>query len=162
MTLSVPLRRGPRALLIVGCVLVLLTAAPSSAGAHAVLLTTTPGWGAVLGATPHEIKLVYDEPVVPLYARVAVVSAGGQDLAGPPDVAGSVVSVPLQPGRAGSYTVRWRMVAAADGHVTEGAFSFGVRAKPLPPAPATGVSVPVAPELLAWLSSWGWCWPAAR
>jgi copper transport protein len=43
------------------------------------------------------------------------------------------------------------MVATADGHATEGAYSFGVGVKPLPPAPASGVVVPVAPELLAWL-----------
>jgi copper transport protein len=43
------------------------------------------------------------------------------------------------------------MVASDDGHTTEGAYSFGVRAKPLPPAPASGVSVPVAPQVLAWL-----------
>jgi len=47
------------------------------------------------------------------------------------------------------------MVASTDGHVTEGAFSFGVRAAPLPPAPAKGVSVPVAPQLLAWLQFLG-------
>jgi copper transport protein len=47
------------------------------------------------------------------------------------------------------------MVASDDGHVTEGAFSFGVRAKPLPPAPANGAGVPVAPELLAWLQFLG-------
>ena len=72
-------------------------------------------------------------------------------MSGPPRVSGSVVVVPLEGGRTGSYTLRWRMVASDDGHVTEGAFSFGVRAKPLPPAPASGVGVPVAPEVLAWL-----------
>src|SRR6202000_1034747 len=55
------------------------------------------------------------------------------------------------PAPPGACRVRWRMVAADDGHVTEGAFSFGVDAKPVAPAPAHGVSVPVAPELLAWL-----------
>jgi putative copper export protein len=43
------------------------------------------------------------------------------------------------------------MVASDDGHVTEGAYSYGVRVKPLPPAPASGVSIPIAPQLLAWL-----------
>jgi copper transport protein len=130
---------------------VLLLAVPSSAGAHAVLLTSTPGWDAVLPAAPRVVTLRYDEDVVPRYARVAVVSPGGRDLAGPTSVTGSVVVVRIQASQSGSYTVRWRMVASDDGHVTEGAFSFGVRAQPLPPAPASGVSVPVAPELLAWL-----------
>jgi copper transport protein len=142
-------------LLVAACVLMVLVTVPSSAAAHAVLETSTPAWGAVLRTTPDQITLHYDEEVVPRYARVAVVTGAGRDLAGPPRVAGSVVVVALRPGRAGSYTVRWRMVASDDGHVTEGAFSFGVRAKPLPPAPASGASVAVAPELLAWLQFLG-------
>ncbi len=43
------------------------------------------------------------------------------------------------------------MVATTDGHATEGAYSYGVGVKPLPPAPASGLGIPVAPELLAWL-----------
>ncbi|MBV8218713.1 MAG: copper resistance protein CopC/CopD [Solirubrobacterales bacterium] len=133
----------------------LLLAVPASAGAHAVLLTSSPGWEAVLGAAPRVVTLRYDEDVVPAYARVAVESPGGRDLAGPPRVTGSVVVVPVEAGRAGSYTVRWKMVASDDGHVTEGAFSFGVRAKPLPPAPQSGVGVPVAPQVLTWLQFLG-------
>jgi copper transport protein len=146
---------GRRALLIAACTLGPLLALSPPAGAHASLEAATPRWGAVLAATPDVITLVYDEHVVPRYARVAVVTPRGQDLAGHPDVAGSVVEVALPPGPAGSYTVRWQMVAGDDGHVTEGAFSFGVRAKPLPPAPASGVGVPVAPEILAWLQFLG-------
>jgi copper transport protein len=126
-------------------------AIPSSAGAHAALETATPGSGTVLGSGPHVLKLVFDQDVVPRYAHVAVVGAHGQDLAGPPTVNGPVVTVPVRSAPIGSYTVRWRMVATFDGHTTEGAYSFGVRVKPLPPAPAKGVGVPVAPELLAWL-----------
>jgi copper transport protein len=155
MTPRAAARAGGRALAIAGCSLVPLLALPPSAGAHASLETTTPRWGAVLAATPRAMTLVYDEGVVPRYARVAVVTPRGEDLAGAPQVAGSAVEVPLRAGPAGSYTVRWQMVASDDGHVTEGAFSFGVRAKPLPPAPASGVGVPVAPELLAWLQFLG-------
>jgi copper transport protein len=132
-----------------------LLALPSSAGAHASLQTATPHWGAVLAATPRAITLVYDEDVVARYARVAVVTPRGEDLAGPPRVVGSTVEVALRSGPAGSDTVRWQMVGSDDGHVTEGAFSVGVRAKPLPPAPASGVGVPVAPELLVWLQFLG-------
>jgi copper transport protein len=151
MTYGAARRLRPRALAILGCAIVLLLFTAPPAGAHAVLETSTPRWGAVLGAGPHEITLVYDEDVVPRYAQVAVMTPGGQELAGPAHVSGSVVTVPLRAGGKGSWTVRWKMVAAADGHVTQGAFSFGVGATPLPPAPASGVSVPVAPELLAWL-----------
>jgi copper transport protein len=151
-TSAAPVRR---ALLIAGCALMLLLALPSSAAAHASLETSTPRWGAVLATGPRAITLLYDEDVVPRYARVAVITPGGQDLAGPPQVAGREVLVALRPGPTGSYTLRWQMVASDDGHVTEGAFSFGVRARPLPPAPASGVGIPVAPELLAWLQFLG-------
>ena len=133
----------------------LVLAVPSTAGAHAVLLTSSPGWDAALAAAPPVVTLRYDEDVVPAYARVAVVAPGGRNLAGPPRVTGSVVVIPVEAGPAGSYTVRWKMVASDDGHVTEGAFSFGVRAKPLPPAPVSGVGIPVAPEVLAWLQFLG-------
>ncbi len=132
MTAGVPARLGRRVLLIAGFAFVLLVMATPPAGAHAVLEKTAPQWGGVLAQPPHAITLVYDEDVVPRYARVAVVSSGGQNLAGPPHVSGGVVVVPLRASRAGSYTVRWHMVASGDGHVTEGAFSFGVRTKPLP------------------------------
>jgi copper transport protein len=139
---------------MIGCVaqLVLL---PAFASAHAALESSSPHLGARLAAVPHALKLVFDEDVVPQYARVAVVGAEGSDVAGLPRVRGSVVVVPLRGGEVGSYTVRWRMVASADGHATEGAFSFGVRVQPLPPAPVSALGVPVAPEVLAWLQFLG-------
>jgi copper transport protein len=143
-------RARGRGLLIAGCALVLM-AIPSSAGAHAALETTVPASGAALKSAPRAIRLVFDEEVVPRLARVTVVGARGEELAASPTVAGSVVSVALHRGRVGSYTVRWRMVATDDGHATEGAYSFGVGVKPLAPTPASGVSVPVASQLLAWL-----------
>lgn len=133
------------------CALAMLLAIPGAAVAHAVLDTSTPEWDAVLQTAPDHVTLNYDEDVVPALARVAVLTGSGRDLAGPPRVSGGVVVVPLRSGPRGSYTVRWRMVASDDGHVTEGAFSFGVRAKPLPPVAASGTSVAVLPELLAWL-----------
>ncbi len=135
--------------------LLLLLSLPSSAGAHAFLEASIPGPESVLDTAPRTLTLTYTEDVVPQYARVAVVTASGQDIAGPPRVAGRVVVVALRPGGAGSYTVRWQVVASDDGHVTEGAWSFGVRAMALAPTPARGVGIPVAPELLAWLEFLG-------
>ena len=155
MRLGTPPRLRPRALLIAGCALLVALSVPSSADAHANLETSTPRLGGVLSAPPRVLTLVYDEDVVPQYARVEVVAASGQDIAGPPRVTGRVVVVALRPGRRASYTVRWRMVASDDGHVTEGAFTFGVGMNPLPPTPAPGTGVPVAPELLAWLEFLG-------
>ena len=146
--LSLAIRRAlpPAALLLtVGLAL------PSAAAAHAVLIRSTPRWGAITGSEPRQLRLVFDENVVPRYAQVTVLTGRGGNLAGRPRVAGSAVVVALRPAQKGSYTVRWRMVATDDGHVTEGAYSFGVDARPLPPAPLGGLGVPVAPQLLAWL-----------
>jgi copper transport protein len=132
------------------CALAML-AVPASASAHAALLTTTPPSGAVLRQAPETLALNYDEDVVPQYARVSVIDARGHNLAGPPRVTGSDVTVPLRSAPRGSYTVRWRMVASDDGHTTEGVFSYGVGVKPQPPAPLGNVNLPVVPELLAWL-----------
>jgi copper transport protein len=137
-------------LVALGCVLALL-AAPSAAGAHAALVTATPASGTVVARAPRAVRLAYDEDVVPRYARVTVVGADGKNVAGSPHVAGSDVRVPLTAAPKGSYTVRWRMVASDDGHATEGAFTYGVRVKPLPPAPLGSLDLPVAPQVLAWL-----------
>ncbi len=131
-----------------------LALAPPAA-AHAVLVASTPRWQAVLRTAPRQLRLEYDEDVVPQYARVSVIAPDGRQVGSAPQVTGNVVVVALPAGGAGSYTVRWKMVAADDGHVTDGAFSFGVRATPLPPAPESGVSVPVLPQLLAWLQFLG-------
>ncbi len=133
-----------------GCAVAAL-AAPSAAGAHAFLVGATPTWGGEVGKTPHEIRLVFSENVVPQYARVTVAGPRGEDLGGRPSVAGEVIEVPVRAREGGSYTVRWRMVASDDGHATEGVYSFGVRVKPVAPAPVKGLDVPVAPQVLAWL-----------
>ena len=131
--------------------LLVLLGLPASAAAHAVLVRSAPPWGAVTSSEPHQLRLVFDEDVVARYAHITVVTGRTANLAGRPHVAGRVVTVRLRPDRTGSYTVRWRMVATDDGHVTEGAYSFGVNARPLPPPPLNGLDVPVAPQLLAWL-----------
>ena len=128
-----------------------LLAFPASAGAHAVLLTSSPHWNAVLRSAPPVLRLVYDENVVPRFARVTVTNTRGQNVAASARVTGRFVAIPLSHLPKGSYTVRWHMVAADDGHVTEGAWSFGVQTNPLPPAPVSGNGIPIAPQLLAWL-----------
>lgn len=136
--------------LATACTLVLLMT-PSVAAAHAWLQTATPGSGATVQTGPGEVRLTFGEAVVPQYARVAVVGPGGENLAGAAHVAGDVVTVRLRRTPRGSYTVRWRMVASDDGHASEGVYSFGVQTAAAAPAPAHGVGVAAAPEILAWL-----------
>lgn len=142
-------------LLICGACALVALVIPASAGAHAALVTAAPSSGSVVHQAPRTLALAYDEDVVPHYARVTVIGPRGQNFAGAARVAGSNVSVPLRSAPRGSYTVRWRMVASDDGHATEGAFSYGVRVRPQPPAPLGSLSLPAAPEVLAWLQFLG-------
>jgi copper transport protein len=136
------------AVLAVG--LVALVLAPGAA-AHALLQSSSPRWSAVLSTAPRQVTLYYSEDVAPDLGRISVLGPGGDEIAGAPTYHGSVVVVPVRSAGRGSYTVRWRVVAADDGHTTEGAFSFGVRATPQAPASAPGLGVPALPEILAWL-----------
>ncbi|MBS1895001.1 MAG: copper resistance protein CopC/CopD [Actinobacteria bacterium] len=140
-----------RASASVGLAALLLLVLPAVSSAHAVLETSTPSFGAVVREEPADLTLDFDEDVVPGLAEVSVLTPQGRDLAQAPQVSGSTVTVPLDRGPKGSYTIRWRMVAADDGHVTEGAFSFGVDAQPVAPVPAGDVGIPLAPEILVWL-----------
>lgn len=154
MSVSIPTRaRAFGMVALIGVLVLTWSSAPASA--HAFLISSTPASGASVNSSPQALRLVFSEDVVPRYARVYVIGTAGRDLGGRPAVAGSVVTVRLRARQRGSYTVRWQMVASDDGHTTEGAYSFGVDAKPLAPAPARGISVPAAPELLAWLQFLG-------
>ena len=91
---------------------------PSAASAHAVLQSSTPRWNAMVSAAPAKVTLYYSEEVSSGLGRVSVIGPTGDDIAGPLVYHGGVVVVPIRSGGGrGSYTVRWRMVAADDGHV---------------------------------------------
>jgi copper transport protein len=100
------------------------------AGAHAELLKSDPSNGQILQTAPDHIQLSFSEPPDVGLTTVGVVDANGAKVkTGPPRVPPSsnkdiVVAVPAIPD--GVYTVTWRTVSATDGHVTAGAFTFGV------------------------------------
>lgn len=128
--------------LLAGLVLAALVAAasPESADAHAGLVQSNPPPGAALGASPTGIRLSFTEPPEASLSSIRVLDAGGvaRELGRPRAVSGDpgaiAVAVPAL-GR-GVYTVSWRVVSAADGHATSGAYVFGVGV-----APAQGLSV---------------------
>lgn len=111
--------------------------AVSTAAAHAVLLATEPADGATLTASPVEIVLLFNEPVVPVTVRA--IAASGE----PVVAAGTVhavdkqirLSLPsdLSPG---GYLVSYRVVSA-DSHPIGGSFVFyvGTAAAPIVASP---------------------------
>ncbi len=132
--------RGVRALAILLPLLV-PSVVPAAALAHASLLRSDPAAGSVVPHAPNRIVLHFDDPVRD--AGTAVVdSRGASVLAGHARVeAGDshALVVPLRRGIGdGDYTVRWRVVATDDGHITSGVVAIGVgRNRPPPQAAAS-------------------------
>src|ERR1039457_2695766 len=99
---------------------VVLLAPP--AFAHAVLLQTTPGEGAVLTTPPKTVSLTYDEQVSVDPGSIRVYDTNGNrvDTGSIAKASADVVSVGVHPHLAnGAYVVTWRVISA-DTHPVQG------------------------------------------
>jgi copper transport protein len=127
----------------------LLFATPAEA--HAELRSSDPANGQLLQAAPDHIELVFTEPPDVGLTTVGVVDSSGASLpTGPPERppgSSKEIQVHLDPVPDGVYTVTWRTVSATDGHVTAGAFTFGVGVSQadVTPAPQGSQSPPPSP-----------------
>ncbi len=109
-----------------------LSAGVGPAAAHAIVLESSPLHDAALTESPARIVLRFNSRIEAGLSRVTIESASGRPVALP--AAGALgaenrLVVPLSPLPPGVYVVRYR-VLAADGHVTEGALRFTVKAAP--------------------------------
>jgi methionine-rich copper-binding protein CopC len=114
------IKRGFAAMAVTGMIL----AGP--AFGHAKLRSTLPAADAQLMASPKSLTLTFNEDV-----RLAVLSvaADGRDIPIVVDrnaPAASQVTVALPALMPGKYQVRWSVLAADDGHATQGTFSFTI------------------------------------
>jgi copper transport protein len=134
---------------------------PRSAAAHAALSESDPGNGEVLAEAPQEIRLSFTEPPDVSLTIVEVIGSDGAPVpTGPVEgVPGSnlEVRVPVQGLSNGVYTVTWRTVSTADGHITSDAFSFGVGVSPgdVTPVPEGSATETPPPSPLAVTARWG-------
>jgi copper transport protein len=107
----------------------LLVLAPAGS-AHAGLESSDPASGELLADAPASITMSFTEPPDLELSSVAVVGASGAEVETGPLERGSPprsLEVALPGGLDdGVYTVSWRVVSTADGHLTSGAFAFGV------------------------------------
>jgi copper resistance protein C len=117
-------RAMPRLLLVAA----LLLAVVSPAMAHALLRKAAPPVGATVHSAPTAVTLTFSEGVEPSFSTIAVSDASGARVdAGTPSRGPDekILTVPLKPLPAGTYTVVWH-ATSVDTHKTEGKFSFTV------------------------------------
>lgn len=101
------------------------------AAAHANLIDSLPTPNTTLQTAPERIYLTFSEPVEPAFIRIKIFDSTGTVLPlDAPTVQTDAPNTVLSPFPAdaphGLYTVSWRVVSAADGHATEGAFTFAI------------------------------------
>jgi copper transport protein len=144
-----------RALSVTALAVLIATALPAGASAHAYLMGTSPTPGRVLNAPPKAVSLTFDEAVEPRFAIISVTDArGAQETTAAvrrsPANPGTLV-VPLRPRLPeGWYLIYWRAISV-DGHPISGAFTdaVGPNPGPAPQFPVPHVSATaVTPQLL--------------
>jgi len=96
--------------------------------AHAKLQSSTPANNAKLTQAPKTLTLNFSEA-----AQLAVLKLvrDGKEIPVPLDKgakAGQTFTLTLPALTPGNYTVQWSAMAADDGHVTKGSFSFSIAA----------------------------------
>ncbi len=107
--------------------------APAGAAAHAIVLESTPAHDAQLASSPPSVMLRFNSAIEHGLTRVTLTAGGGRPV--PLAIASGEGSgserdrivIPLRPLPPGTYVIRYR-VLATDGHLTEGALRFTIRA----------------------------------
>ena len=106
------------------------------AGAHALLVSSTPADNASLASSPQRLLLTFSENPDPKLSHVGILDSGAHAVAGLSGLQ-VVPGNPLQlqvtlsrPLPHGWYTVTWQTVSALDGHYANGVFVFGVGMAP--------------------------------
>jgi copper transport protein len=131
--------RAPRRWRLAGVTAVLallaIPAVPGTGGrvlAHAQLVASSPASGAVLPDSPDELRLVFSEPIEGEATSLDLAGLDGTPIlerAGTVDPEDPYALVVASPDLAeGIYTLTWRSLSAADGHVADGFLYFGVGA----------------------------------
>ena len=164
--------RGPA---LIGLLALGALAIAPRVSAHALLLQANPANGATLAGPPQVVTLTFTEDPEPSLSSVRVLTPSGRQVSrGPAHVVPgrpSTLRVDLDPLSTGVYTVTWRTVSRVDGHVTGGAFAFGVGVTPSAESVSEVTSPP--PSVLGGVARWmlyaglsvligaGWVWTLA-
>ena len=119
----------------VGALLWVLIAvgAPTPADAHALRVEADPRDGASLDTPPRAVTLTFTEEPDPALSSIDVIDASGTSYtSGRAEPLDDPLRLRVVAGELsdGVYTVSWRVFSKVDGHVTAGAFAFGVNVDP--------------------------------
>ncbi len=107
-----------------------LLAAPR-AGAHALLADADPAEGASLGSPPSAVTLTFTEaPDAKLSSIDVLDTLGARHTKGDATSVAGGLRIAVEPLDKGVYTVSWKVVSRVDGHLTVGAYAFGVGVSP--------------------------------
>lgn len=122
--------RLARLLTGLGVSLALTAIGASPASAHATLISSNPGNGAVLAAPPEHVVLQFDVPVNPHLSRATLADRTGRPLGGSAIEAGagvsSLLTIELPPLALGVYRLDFRARDDTDLHETSGSIVFGI------------------------------------
>jgi putative copper export protein/methionine-rich copper-binding protein CopC len=155
-----PGRRRGRFALAAVLALLWLAAAGLPAGAHALLRESDPAAGSSVDRAPDRVVLTFTERPEPGLSSIRVLDSGGRQVERGQAalIQGSPVQLAVGLGDLGegTYTVAWRVVSRDDGHVTDGAFAFGVgvEATATPQARAAPQGAAPAPSIPATAARW--------
>lgn len=121
------------------------------AQAHAKLVKANPAPGSNVGNAPAQVQLYFDEPIGIGFSEVQVLDANRQRvdtgvITLAPDDPKSVIA-PVKGLTDGTYTVIWKVLSEADGHVTRGVFAFNVGNVAGPAVAPVDTGAPAAYEL---------------
>jgi copper transport protein len=136
-------------LLVITAVLTLAFITFQTVAAHAVPISSSPLPNRILDEGPADLTIYFNEPVVPEFSRIRLLTQAGQPLnvgpTEPLDDSNRTLSISLPPLSEGTYLVSWQALSAVDGHTTSGTFSFGVGDVVLEPGEADSVLADISP-----------------
>jgi len=160
MLLHHPKRTGVQFIAILaGLILVSLVFAPGAA-AHAFEKQSTPLENSVVTQSPSEVLISFTEPIEPRYSSAQLFDANGGKLPTQAAHIGSdptILVLPLSSTLpAGTYTVEWQNISAADGHPNAGYFAFtvGSQANVVIPSPPEIPQPSVLEQALGFVGRW--------
>ncbi len=123
-----------RALIVAALAGVAVVMAAPAAQGHALLRSSDPEAGAVLDEAPRAVTIAFTEaPELSLSSIEVLDLQGGAHHTGALEVAPDdqqVLRRSVEDLAEGVYTVTWKVLSKVDGHVTGGAFAFGIGVDP--------------------------------